>query len=175
VIFEVAHLLGLVPLCWLAVRGETRAEWWWLAVAFAVSWVADTVAHLVNPWLPAAVYPVSQAAVIGAVLLPRRDAWLFAGALVLVGIAGVLLEGVWGPDLFLETVASLGIVGIVYARPLGLLRLALLVAFGMGWLAWIGYLFVPGFPSWGVYQGVRAVSLGFFCWARERAPRLRLA
>lgn len=169
--------MALIPLLWLALRGERRAEWWWLAGAFGVSWLADTTAlWWANPWLVNAVYPVSQAGIVGAVLLARQEARLFVGLLVVVGILTVLTEGLTGPDILLETVSAGGVVVIVWPRPLGRLRLALLVAFGGGWLAWMGYLLDPGWLWWSVYQLLRAVGYGLFCWASLRpGPVLRLA
>lgn len=165
--------MGLVPVLWLALRKERRVEWWWLAGVFGVSWLADTAAHWVNPWLVSAVYPVAQAGIVGAVFLSRREAALLVAVLVWVGV----LSAGWGtvPDLLLRTVAWLAVVGIVWPLPLGSLRVALLLAFGLGWLCWVGYQFAPGWTSWGVYQGVRAVSLGWFCLAREQRPAVRIA
>lgn len=170
----VAWHMALVPLAWLAFRHERRIEWWWLAAAFFVSWLADAVALLGNPWIPATVYPVSQAAIVVAVLAPRLEARIALGTLIAAGLLTVLIEGI-GPGLFLETVVAGVVVGIVW--PLALtrrLRTALLVAFGGGWLAWVGYVLAPGWESWGAYQAVRALGLGLFCWASMR-PALRLA
>lgn len=165
--------MALIPLGWLASRAEHRPEWWWLAGAFAVSWIADTMAHFGNPWVPAAVYPMSQAAMVGSVFLNRRDAMLLVSALAVVGIVGVLGEGVTGPTVLLQTVASLSVCGIVWTLPVPRLRVTLLTAFGLGWLAWIGYVLNPGWATWIVFQGVRAASLGLFCWA-SIPPRRRL-
>jgi len=180
-IFELAHWLGLVPLVWVAGRSVwarhlPNAGHWWLALAFGVSWLADTAAHWVDPWLVGLVYPVTQAAIIGAVLLPRREAGIFAAALVAVGIAAAGGERVQGPDVLLRTVAWAGLAGIVWPRRnLGPLRTALLLAFGTGWLAWLGYAMWPGWTSWGLYQGTRALGAGWFCWAgAARRPSLRI-
>ena len=79
-----------------------------------------------------------------------------------------------GPDLLLRTVAWLGIVAIVWRLPVPRLWLALGTTFGLGWVAWLGYVLSPGWPSWGVYQGVRAVGIGLFCWAAVGQPTLRV-
>jgi hypothetical protein len=176
VIFEVAHLMGLLPLAWLALRGERRAEWWWIAVAFGVSWIADATAHFVNPWIVSTVYPISQAAIILAVIAERNEARVFMWLLIAVGLVTILTEGVTGPTLFLETVAAASIVAVVWPLPLGRLRLTLLVAFGVGFLAWVGYVISPGWTTWGIYQAVRALSLVMFCWASlQTRPRLQIA
>lgn len=166
--------MALVPLVWCALRRERRPEWWWLAGAFAISWVADTMAHFSDPWIPAAVYPMSQAAMVGTIFLPRGKAMLLVTVLGIAGIVGVAGEGVTGPDLLLQTVSFGSVVGIVWPLAPSRLRTTLLVAFGLGWLAWVGYLLNPGWATWGFYQAVRAVSLGMFCWA-NRSPRMQLA
>src|SRR5947208_264158 len=106
---EIAHQMSLLPLLWLALlhaRGVHRdAAWWWIAGAFGVSWLADTAAHWVSPWMVSAVYPVSQSAIIGAVLLGRRDAMAFLGALVCMALLSLFWEGVNGPMILLRTVA----------------------------------------------------------------------
>ena len=169
--------MALVPLLWCLVRREERSAWWWIAGAFFVSWLADGATLIGYPtWIPATVYPVSQAAIVTLVLASRREAATYIGLLVVVGIVTVLTEGVTGPTLFLETVAAGIVVGVVWDKPLGFLRWTLLVAFGIGWLAWVGYVIAPGWTSWSVYQAVRAVSLVMFCWASVRPhPALRLA
>lgn len=167
-IFEVAHWLGLVPLAWLAVTGKRDPAWWGIAAAFAISWVADTAAHFGDPLLFGTVYPVGQAGLLAVVLAERREALAFVGLLMVAGVIAVLWEGVTGPDLFLETIAAGVAVNVALSVSDPRLRATLLVAFGVGWLAWVGYTLWPGWASWIIYQGVRAVSLGMFCWASER-------
>jgi hypothetical protein len=181
VIFYVAYALGVVPfawLAWLAARGERRdIAWWWLAGAFFVSFIADSFALAgVEPWLMSLVYPVSQAAIVGAVLLDREDAVLFVLALGLIGFLAVLWKGVGTPDVLVHTVAWASIAIIALDREaLGKLRLALLVAFGFGWLAWLGYTLSLGWPTWLAYQGVRAIGIGTFCWAAAKpGPTFRV-
>ena len=168
--------MALLPLGWLAWRGERRPEWWWLAGSFAVPWLADTLAHVENPWLPAAVYPLGQAAMVGAVFLRRAEARAFVIVLAVVGIVAVLWESATGPAVLLQTVAYGGVAGIVWSLRVPRLRVTLLTAFGVGLVAWWGYVLQPGWTSWIAYQLVRAVSLAMFCWASlEARPRLRLA
>jgi len=139
--------------------------WWFVAAAFGVSWLADSAAHFVNPWLIAAVYPVSQVGIIAIAFAPPRHAYAFIGLLVVAAFVAVLWEGTTGPDLFLETIAAGVAVSVIWVTPPSPLRLTLLVAFGVGWIAGMGYALWPGWSSWYVYQGVRAMSLGMFCWA----------
>lgn len=169
-IFEVAHWMGLVPLLWLAFlhfRGSPHGvEWWWLALVFGVSWIADTAAHFSNPWVMSKVYPLSQAAIVGLVLLSRRGALSLIVTLVLVGVLDVLWVGVGDFDILLRTVAWLSVAGIVYQLPqLARLRISLLVAFGIGWWCWMIYAIAPGWPSWIAYQLTRFIGILLFCWA----------
>lgn len=179
-IFEVAHWMGLVPLLWLALlrfRGRTiGVEWYWLAGVFAVSWLADTAAHFANPWVMSKVYPVSQAAIVGLVLLSRREALLLIATLVWVGALDVVWIGVGDFDILLRTVAWLSVVGIIFPlKQLGRLRLSLLVAFGVGWVCWMGYAIWPGWTSWSGYQLTRLAGILLFCWAATSPlPQLRL-
>jgi hypothetical protein len=172
--------MGLIPLIWLAIlhfRGKRAGiEWWWLAGAFAVSWLADTAAHWTGSQLVGAVYPVSQSAIIGAVLLSRSEAIELTIGLVAIGVLDVYANGITGPDILLRTVAWLSIVGIVYPlRQLERLRMALIVSFGVGWVCWLGYAIWPGWSSWGLYQTVRLAGILLFCWASLKpSPRLRV-
>jgi hypothetical protein len=181
VVGEIAHQMALVPFLWLAAlraRGaRVDAAWFWLAGAFFVSWLADSGAHFVDPWLMSLVYPVSQAALVVAVLLERREALLFVGALVAVGVVAVAWQGVGAPDVLVHTVAWLGVALVVYDRDaLGRLRLALLVSFGVCWLVWLCYTVWPGWTAWLAYQCVRALGIACFCWAASKpTPRLRIA
>lgn len=169
---EAAHQMGLLPAVWLASQRERRRVWWWLAGALAISWVADTVAHWVHPWLVSAVYPVSQAGLIAALLVPKKVAATFVAVLVWAGVISLQLGQ--RPEILLHTVAWLGLAVLVYRLPPSLLREALFLYFGLGWVAWLAYTLDPGWASWGTYQGVRALGLLWFCWA-QRQPERRLA
>jgi hypothetical protein len=178
---ELAHWLGLVPLAFLLglhLAGKDRhAGWWWMAVALGVSWVADTAAHWLDPWIVSATYPVSQAAIMGRVILPsRREAVQFLAVLVLMGIGAVLYRGVEGPDVVLRTVAWLGLAGAVLDQwALGRVRTFVLVYFGLGWAFWWIHARWLIVPTWYSYQACRAVGIGLFCWAAYRPePSLRL-
>lgn len=180
VISEAAHEMAALPIVWLGwlhFRGrEPGIAWWWLAGAFFVSWLADTAAHFANPWLGSQVYPVSQAALIGAVFLARRDVTLLIVTLAVVGLVDVFWFGVGDFDIFLRTVAWLSIVGIVYPLwPLGRLRGSLLVSFGIGWLCWLGYAIDPGWTTWSAYQLTRLAGIVLFCVAATSPlPHLKL-
>lgn len=139
-----------------------------------MSWLADIAALWMNPWISSKVYPVSQAAIIGLVFLSRREALTLIVTLMVVGTVDVLLVGIGDFDILLRTVAWLGIVGIIWPlRQLERLRTCLLVAFGLGWACWMGYVISPGWTSWLIYQAVRFAGIALFCWASMKpGPRL---
>lgn len=164
---EVAHHMALLPLLWLgglAFHGHRRPVLWWaLAVVLSVSWVADTVAHVVNPALVSALYPALQTIVLGVVLLPTRALGRFAVLILAATIGPLLYRGVAHPDIFARTACWAGLLTIAW--PHREIRLPVLVTFGLGWLAWLGYNFLPSWGTWGTYQAIRALGLGTFCWA----------
>jgi hypothetical protein len=184
VIFYLAYALGLVPVLWLAglrARGrKVDPAFWWLAGAFGVSFVADSIDRFVTAdprWLVSLAYPVSQAAFVGVVFLSRIEAAQFIVALMIVALADLLSFGVGPVPLLLPTVAWLGVSGLVVDRwALGTLRTALLVSFGLGTLTWWGYAAWPGMNSWLLYQIVRAAGIALFCVAASNpTPKFRLA
>lgn len=172
--------MALVPLVWmggLTVRGYIRGwEWWWLAIAFGVSWLADTAALVADPWIISAVYPLGQSALVGLVFLTRRDGLRFLMALLAVGVAAMLWRGAAGPEVLLRTVAWGAVVGIVLDRwALGRLRTTLLVYFGLGLFAWWLYALSPGWWTWGAYQFLRLAGILLFCAAALKpGPALRV-
>lgn len=175
--------MAVVPLAFLCVHDQwaprTDRAYWLVALAFAISWIADLSARLWpdGAWLVSLVYPVSQAALIAAVLLPRRDTITFVCALVVSGLASVALRGTQGPDVLLRTVAWLGLAFLVMDRwALGRLRTALVVYFGVGWMAWLLRAIYLTVPWWYVTQSVRLAGILLFCWAViQPGPRLRVA
>lgn len=170
----VATALGAVPLVCVAAARAPRA-YWWLALAFGISLLADLTALLTHePFWVSRVYVVSQAALVGAVFLDRTDALWTLAALVFLGLGGVFLEPS-GPELFTHTCAW-GLAALVaYEMAPQPLRRSLLVYFGWGLLAWAAYVMVPGWPSWLAYQSTRLLGIalfGYACW--KPAPELRL-
>lgn len=167
-IFELAHQMGALPLATLLVlllRGKRRdAGLWWLAAGFLVSWAADWFPHFGNPpAVVATVYPVGQAGLMFPVLMSRRTA---AALLLLSGtaaIVAILLHGLTGPEFLSRAVAWGAIVVAASQRPaLGWVAFALVLYFGLGLLAWAGYTALPGWTTWGAYQGARFLGLVTF-------------
>ena len=171
ILAETATAIGLLPLAWLSFRHalgkSTPSALWWIAAAFGVSWLADTLASWANPAVISIVYPVSQAGVIGLVLLQRRDAQRFLALMVAVAVVSILWQGVTAPDVLLRSVAWGGVVGMAVHSTFGRLRWALAVYFGLGLIAWVWYAALPGWPSWLGYQGTRLAGLLAFCGAVE--------
>lgn len=166
--------LGLVPLVALALlraRGHRRdAAWWWMAVAFAVSFVADAVTLVAPHRYVAQVYPFLQAGILLAVLLPRR--WVEVAGALLLAAAAVSITGRsgGGHDVLLRTVAFGMVAAVAWVRvPRGTLRTALVVGFGGGAVAWWGYVVAPGWVSWSALQAVRLVAVVGFAKAAGEA------
>lgn len=181
---EVAHQMALVPLVWIMwsrFRGEKRdVAWVWLAIAFSVSWMADLAADFMQPgmrFVPSMVYPVSQTAIIGAVLLDRTESIALLGLLVPIAMVGVRMGGATGPDIILRSFAWLVIVGIAWMRAdlPHRLRLSLIVYFGLGYVTWLLFAEQSIVPVWFAYQSTRLAGILLFCWAAsENSPQLRL-
>ncbi len=176
---EIAHWMAILPLAFLAiVRRRCDAAYVWIAGAFAVSWLADTAAHWINPWAVTLVYPITQSTIILAALLPRQDA---IGALALYAVvagAVIVLRGTQGPDVVLHSVASLSVVYVAWrewtlpAR----LRASLLVYFGVGLVTWLIHVQWLVVETWFPYQASRLIGLLLFCYAAWRCtPSLTLA
>lgn len=150
--------------------------YWWLAAAFAVSFVADTFGHYVDPLLVSIVYPVSQAGLAGIALLERTtDRLAFIGIVVWAGVVAVLLQDTPYPDVLLSTVAF-GSVAVVAANQWEApqLRAALLVYFGAGLAAWWAFSAWPSWTTYCVYQSTRLIGILWFCVACWRpGPTLR--
>lgn len=166
---EIAHQMGLVPLAWLTALWSAGrnpcARWWGLAVAFAVSWVADWAGHVGATFPVGPAYVTLQAGLIVWLLVPHPWAWRFIAVLGVTALT-TILRAEPGPDILVHTIAWGGLVGLLCWRSgLGRLRLTLAIAFGAGLVAWWGYIIAPGWPTWLTFQGVRATSLGLFCWA----------
>ena len=175
---EIAHWMALWPLCMLVVmhvHGERKDRaWWWLAGAFAVSFIADSLAHFLDPWVISLAYPMSQAALVGAVFLSKREALSLLVLLCCATTVAILAKGVQGPDVILSSTANGAVCWMVWDRwELGRLRTALLVSFGAVGLAWLCFSLWQVVPVWYGYQALRLVGLFLFCWSAS-TPHLRL-
>lgn len=168
-VFETAHQLGAVPLVWLASLRSAGREigrvWWLLALAFLVSWIADWISHWTGTFPVGPAYLTLQGGLVVWALAPREQAARYSA--VLAGTAAFVMLNFdpQTPDIFVHTVAWLGLLAVGWAVASPRLRLVLGVAFGLGWLAWLGYCLRPGWTSWVIYQGNRLLGILVFCWA----------
>lgn len=127
-----------------------------------MSWLADTAAHWMDPWTIGLVYSVGQVAIIAGVLLPHKDALRVTIALVLVAVASVF----WHGAISLIVTFAWGLVtALAWSRLKGTLRVAMLLTFGVGLLAWWGMMMHPSMTSWGTYQVTRLAGTIVFCKA----------
>ena len=170
VISEVTHYLALLPLLWLVILtqcGQRRSVLWWLgASVLAVSWVADSLAHVVDPWLVSGLYPLAQLWLVGLAVLPKPVA-----RRLLIGVLGLAIilaafRGEARPDVLIRAVCWMGVVVILWDSPL---RMTVVLSFGVCWIAWLVYSLTPGWTTWGIYQSIRAAGDGVFCYASARA------
>jgi len=168
---EAAHQLGLVPVAWLTALWTAgrrpSPRWWGLAAAFGVSWVADWVSHGKGTFPVGPPYLFAQASLFALVLAPHP--WRFIVVLAFTALFAILNLDLTQPDSFVHTVAWLGLLAVTWPGLTVPLRWTLGVAFGLGWVAWMGYCLRPGWGSWLTYQSVRAASLGLFCWTSWKA------
>lgn len=159
---EAAHLVGIIPVLWLVGLRERRKLYWIMALAFGVSWLADTAAHWVDPDTVGNFYPFLQSGLIAAALMDEDKGRAFIAAVGLVAVAMIYLTA--PVDVILRTVAWGGACAVVWPhRELGVLRWSLLTAFGFGLLAWWGYAWHPSWTTWGIYQSLRAAGTVLFC------------
>jgi hypothetical protein len=172
VVFEAAHWLGLVPLAWLVVarvRGRViDVSYWWMALAFAVSFVADLAPHRYAHQL----YPVLQAGLFAIVLAPRAT----IGAVTLLVASTAAYSVVWRQgqpfDVWLRVTAWLTVAGLAWHLPpiptLRWTRTTLAVGFTAMTAAWCWYVADPGWWPWGALQVARAGTTAAWCVAAWR-------
>jgi len=185
-ISEVAHQSALIPLGWLTLRRTTvPVHLWWIASAFAVSWLPDLWAHWGNPWIGSLLYPLTQSMLIALVFVDRPRPALD----LLVGLVAVGLVAAWwngrhpGPDVLFHSAAFGMVTVIAWKRPqLGMLRTSLLVSFGLWLVCWWCYVAFAtistplAWATWGAFQTARLVGMVLFCIASVRPqPRLQVA
>lgn len=100
--------VGLVPLAAVALHGSRLpSAWWWLAAAFAVSWVADLAGWLGGFGLASQTYPLLQGALFALVLAPRPVAMAVIGGLAVASGLSLAVRGGQGVDVALHLAAML--------------------------------------------------------------------
>lgn len=156
--FEVAHQIGLIPfLSMLGVGRKLPAPFWWVALALAVSWFADSASFYMDGtwaidyfWLPLQFWMVACAFTAGL----HRALWGLG--LIVTAALSWDLSGP-GPDFLITLVGSVSV--LYLAR--GALALPIFLYFGLGTLAYFVMAFTPGpdaTTAWYFYQGCRLVA-----------------
>jgi hypothetical protein len=166
--------LGAVPLLFLSGmrrRGKpVSPAYWWMAGGFAVSFVADVFGAA--GWHPIAsqTYPVSQAALVSRPMLTQRWWVLYVALLLTAASASVVWRDGLGMDVALRVVAFGGVAVMGWRLAVErTLETALLVYFGLGLLAWLAYLAMPGWWTYLGMQGTRVVGIAYWCRAARKA------
>lgn len=157
----------MLPIICVSLVWPTRM-YWLLAFAFAVSFVADSVAHVADPLTVSIVYPVTQGGLAGVALFGvGKDALVFLGTLVWAGLLAVLWQDTPHPDVLLATVAFLTVALVAFGnwKLDDRLRPALVVYFGVGWLAWCAFAAWPSWNTYALYQTTRLAGILLFCRA----------
>lgn len=171
---EIAHAVGILPLAWLLVlrAGGVRlaSSWWLMAAAFGVSFVADSLAHVMQADFLSQLYLVTQAALFGFAIAPARAADRFVPVLlVAAGVSLGLRQGA-GLDLLLHVVAFGGVAWLAWRYvPRGMLRVTLVAGFGTLAVTWCWLAVARTLPAGLAYQGTRIAIAVAWCAAAWRA------
>lgn len=179
--------ISLVPLAflvWKRWRGESSdASYWWIAIALGVSWVADAWSfgavvaghRLSGHPLIHRVYPIAQALLVLAVFRDRKDVHAWNALLAVLGVTMLFLDPMPHNDVIVRLAAFGAVCWTVWRIP-SLphdLRRSLLCYFGLGLLAWLGYVQSPTVIGWACMQSVRVFGTAWFCLAIQcQRPRL---
>jgi hypothetical protein len=167
-------VLGLIPLLWLAVRRKPgdpwNAAWWWMASGFGVSTLADLAGAAGYGYAASQVYPVSQAALVSRPMLTQRWWVGYVALLLAAASASVVWRDGLGMDVALRVVAFGGVAVMGWRLAVErTLETALLVYFGLGLLAWLAYLAMPGWWTYLGMQGTRVVGIALWCRSAWKA------
>lgn len=172
---SLATVLGLVPLAWcLGLRSRGRrvdAAYWWLAAAFAVSFVADVAGAFGLTPYASQLYPVMQAALIAVVLLERPAFVAYVALLVFAAALSIAWRNAGGYDLVLRAVSWGGVAALAWALvppEKATIRWTLAAGFAAQLLAWIAFTVDPGWDGWLALQLARLGTAIGFCAAASR-------
>ena len=169
-VFEVAHQAGLVPLVAMVLLGRRLSmEWWLLALAWSVSWVADSVTHFAGgAWFVSHLWLWLQFVYVLAVFMaPSIHRAMAMSAVVLMAMSSAQLSAP-GPDWLLTSGGSALILTAAWrAEGRGAaLALPAFVYFGLGSIAYlwmVSRMGSPEFsPAWQTYQACRLLAFLLF-------------
>lgn len=155
-IYEVAHHAALLPLLACVWTERTRPEDWLIAAGFAVSWLADSAAVMLDgSWIVTKVYPTAQLGLFALALGSWRT------PLLLVPLAGVGLA-LPGPDQIVTATGSVMVLWLIGSVQ----RAALFAYVGIGSAS---YLLLTTeldsqwfMPLWHAYQLTRVTAFALF-------------
>ena len=161
---ETAHISSLVPTVLLLTWGRGLRVWWLVGLAFAVSYVADSVTGAIGgTWAIDQWWRFIQFALI---LVAVKPDILLLWALLLTAVASSLFGG-GQPEWFLTLVGSCLV--LIYAR--GRIAVPLWIYFGAGSVAysWMLATMESGIlPAWYTYQACRIAAFGAFVFLLHR-------
>jgi hypothetical protein len=175
---EVAHWGAAVPLALmflLRVSGRKfPAVFWIVAIAFAVSFIADTVRKVTGvPFIARPYYPPIQFALFAlAVSIGRR--WL-GDAVALLAVSAVIASPLLlaGLDVWVRGLGAVIVLGLMALHETPLVW-TLIVYCGFAtafwlWMQQYGTDYYAARPWWYAYQGARLAAFGLFARAAWRA------
>ena len=126
-----------------------------------MSWVADWASHWTGTFPVGPLYVLVQTALIVWAVAPHQVAAYFISLLCGITASTYLTRPADQPDILVHSVAWLGLLTFCWRSRF---RVPLRLAFGLGLLAWWGYVLEPGWTSWLSYQSIRFIGIGSFCW-----------
>lgn len=179
----VVPVIAMLALVW--TRSFTRSQWM-IAFAFAVSWVADSVHDVLlhNGY--------QQAVEVNQVFVPIQLGLMFLAVAqrprtLLLGLAVATIASAMQPsdgyELVVPVIGGLAVSLYAWHSEPSLCRMALLVYFGAGSIAWAVFAFTATeasttvLVSWYAYQVMRLVGLSLMTASvvfRPARPHLRL-
>jgi hypothetical protein len=163
---EALHVAALLPALALILRGPDRvpSAWLLLALAFATSWVGDSLAWAFGgTWAAFYVWVPIQ---IGLVLLAVTERAIAFGVLLLLAVLSALLTFP-GPEVLVIAVGSAAVCALVR----GNLTWPVWIYFGLGTACYL-IMVRDGFDMayWYGYQAARLGAFAVFCALLWREP-----
>lgn len=172
------HASGAFPLVRVTTLTRTRppvdVAWLWMALAFAVSFAADT-ASLFGAWpVVSQTYPLMQGAVFALALLPSGVAGRVVALLLTVAGASVSVRHGAGFDIALHAAAWGAVAAMAWWRVTDAsLRWTLVLGFGGMAATWTAYALAPDVATYALFQAVRVATAAGWCvaaWREARRP-----
>jgi hypothetical protein len=167
-VIELLHQAALVPLVVALIYGRRcPVPHRLLALAFAVSWVGDSLAHYASgSFMPSYFWLPVQFTLALAAFPPAQGVRLSWGLLMLATMMGLAVFSAAlsapGPDLLLTIVGSVVLLAVARLD----LRLPVFLYFGFGTVCYVLMMSSRGYdgylPAWALYQGARMAAFAAF-------------